>query len=136
VRLYLDDIGFEVVEKLAAGGRIASCLHGRAECAAALHSAFREGRLDRKEYGEMFDSFQRDEEGGAYQWFPLTQEIVLRVEGVYRKAPPKTFLRAADAIHLASAAENGFKEIYSNDRHLLAAAPLFGLKGRNVIAAI
>ena len=52
---------------------------------------------------------------------------------VIASAPATTFLRAADALRLATAAENGFTEIHSNDKHLIAAAPLFGLRGVNVI---
>ena len=52
----------------------------------------------------------------------------LRLAKYYRIAPAATFLRASDALHLACAAGNGFTEIYFNDRHFLAAAPLFGLR--------
>jgi predicted nucleic acid-binding protein len=57
------------------------------------------------------------------------------VEQIFLSDPGTCFLRAADALHLACAAEHGFTEVYSNDRHLLAAAPLFGLRGIDVIGA-
>jgi len=37
-----------------------------------------------------------------------------------------------DAIHLVTAADTGFTEIWTNDRHMLTAAPHFGLVGRSV----
>jgi predicted nucleic acid-binding protein len=52
---------------------------------------------------------------------------------MYSEASKQLFLRASDALHLICAKEHGFREIYSNDKHLLAAAKHFGLKGRNVI---
>lgn len=50
-------------------------------------------------------------------------------KSLYEKAE----LRAI-ALHLACGAEHGFEEVYSNDRHFLLAAPLFGLRGINLIA--
>ena len=46
--------------------------------------------------------------------------------------PAEVYLRAGDAVHLTTAADEGESEIWTNDRHLLAAAPHFGLRGRTV----
>jgi len=40
-------------------------------------------------------------------------------------------LRAGDAIHTATALGTGETEIWTNDRHLLAAVAHFGLAGRS-----
>ena len=47
-------------------------------------------------------------------------------------APLQIFLRTADAVHLATAQELGERDVWTNDRHMLAAAPYFGLTGRSV----
>jgi hypothetical protein len=44
------------------------------------------------------------------------------------------FLRAADAIHQATAAEFGFRIVYSNDAHLVGAAKYFGIEGEMYLA--
>ena len=63
---------------------------------------------------------------------PVTNLILRRVEHLTRTLPTIIFLRAGDAIHIVSAVEAGFHEIWTNDRHLLAAATHFGLQGRSV----
>ncbi len=133
VRLYLDDAGFEMVRALAARGEVASCWHAQPEILCALHRALREGRLSAEPYRAQRDQFRSDCAAGAYRWLPLTDPMLARLDRILNTAPAATFLRAADALHLACAAENNLTEIYSNDRNLLAAAPLFGLRGINVI---
>ncbi len=64
---------------------------------------------------------------------PLTGDALELVEQVYATAPAGTYLRAADALHPQIPAENGITEIHSNDKHILAAALLFGLVGVNLI---
>ena len=134
VRFYLEDAGFETVRELAGNSRaIAAAWHAQAEVVAALHRASRERRMDPTAYQAALAQFTHDCKSGLFLWQPLTDAVQKRLEHVFRKAPPASFLRAADALHLACAAEHAFTEIYSNDRHLLAAAPLFSLRGVNVI---
>jgi predicted nucleic acid-binding protein len=134
VRLYFDDPGFEVVRQLAATAPVACCILGRAEAASALHRKLREGNLTAAQYRIVTAEFAKDCNAGAFRWLPLSIAVIGSVERVYAKLGATVFLRAADAMHLACAAENRFREIYSNDSHLLASAPHFGVRGVNAIA--
>lgn len=108
-------------------------LLGKAEFISAAHRKIREGAATQAGLQLLLAQLHTDTAAGGLQWIPVSDPLMIRVENVYRAATARTYLRAADAIHLASASEAGFSEIYSNDKHLLAAAPLFGLKGVNVI---
>jgi predicted nucleic acid-binding protein len=135
VRLYLDENGSDTVRTLAETMPVASSWHAQAELLCTFHRAYREGRLDEEAYQAQRSQYASDQSASLFNWLPVTEATLSLLDANLAKPPSKTFLRAADALHLACAAEHGFKEVYSNDRHFLAAAPLFGLNGKNVIEA-
>jgi predicted nucleic acid-binding protein len=110
-----------------------SALHARAEFTSAAFRKVREGTASQNDFWLFLAQMHTDTATGNLRFLPLTDAIIDRIETVFATAPATTYLRAADALHLATAAEHGFTEIHSNDKHLLAAAPLFGLLGVNVI---
>ena len=136
VRLYFQDPGWETVRELAATDHLACAAHGHAEMIAAFHRKLREGAIKPVHYTAILGQLAADDEQGAIQWLPIARDTLGKVAAVYGGLPATVFLRAADALHLATAAQQGFKSVYSNDGHLLAAAKHFGLAGRNVIAAV
>ncbi|MDL5046567.1 type II toxin-antitoxin system VapC family toxin [Oscillatoria amoena NRMC-F 0135] len=133
VRLYLQDRGFELVRALASKESIASSRHGKSELTGALHRAYREKRFSRGVYEEVLRQVSEDFQSGGITLLEMTEGVFECVESRFGWIPRETFLRTADALHLACASIHGFKEIYSHDQHLLQAASLFGLIPRNVI---
>lgn len=135
VRLYYQDPGWESVRALAATDHLMCAIHGHAEMIAAFHRKLREGAIKPVHYAALLEQLAADDVEGAIQWLPVAPDIMARVAAIYAGLPAAVFLRAADALHLATAVQAGCASVYSNDAHLLAAAPHFGLAGRNVIAA-
>ena len=133
-KLQCVEVGSAEVRAHAANVKVLFCsLHGRAEFASAAHRKVRERAATPAQLKLLLAQIHADNAADALHWLPISDAHLARIESVFATAPATTFLRGADALHLASAAEHGFTEIHSNDRHLLAAAPLFGLRGVNVI---
>jgi predicted nucleic acid-binding protein len=133
VRLYYQDPGADAVRALAATDHIACAALGQVEIMAAFHRKLREGAIRPAAYSALVVQVKTHISAGAFQWLGLDEEILLRVRRVYEQLPASVYLRGADAIHLGTAAEAGFRIIYSNDLHLLAAAKHFGVEGKNLI---
>lgn len=133
-KCYLPEPGAEEVQALARTSEgLCSSEWGRLEFYSVLHRHVREGRLSRPNMRKLAGFFQEDEADGVWTWLPVTSELLTSTALRIVELPSKTFVRSGDAVHLQCAAENGFKEIYSNDRHLLAAAKHFSLEGMNVL---
>ena len=133
-RVYSTEPGHEAVKRLLSStDSLATAWHGRAEFASILLRKRREGVDSPESLASLEAQFQQDCNSGLTHFLPLTESVMLRLELTLRTAPSATNIRAGDALHLACAAEHGFTEVYSNDRNFLASAPLFGLRGVNVI---
>ena len=134
LKYYVDEPGSKEVRSLIDEQiGVGSLSLGRLELAAAFHRKLREAQIDRAAYKSVIAQFEKDQASGIWTWFDSTQILIEKASKKFAALSSKTFLRASDALHLICAKEHGFREIYSNDKRLLAAAKHFGLKGRNVI---
>jgi predicted nucleic acid-binding protein len=103
-----------------------------AEVTCAFHRHFREGTLDAAQFQRAVQAFREHVEIGFWTLIPVTEAVIARMTARVAALPASVFLRAGDAVQLASAVESGEHEIWGSDRHMLAAAPYFGLTGRSV----
>ena len=102
------------------------------EMACVLHRQMREGHMTQAEIQKVLDVFLDHVDAGVWTLVPVSEKLLRQASLLVSTAPANTFLRAGDAIHLTTARNVGEPEIWTNDRHLLTAAPHFGLTGRRV----
>ena len=133
VKCYLSDPDSEQVRKVfIRAGTVSSSALCLAEVACAAHRAVREKSITAAQAADVRLVFASHIRGGIIVLIPVSDAILDAVQSFVATLPPNTFLRAGDAVHLASAQLEGFAEIWSNDRHMLKAASHFGLAGRSV----
>ena len=119
----------ELVRKADA---IHSSLWCFAEFHAVLHRRIREGVLSPSGARDLASLFGEHIKAGLWNLSPVNEGILRRTGALMVAAPRDIFIRTADAVHLTTAREIGEYEVWTNDRHMLAAAAYFGLRGRSV----
>lgn len=133
-KFYLNEPESEQIRALVSSvqGPIISSIWTLAEFDSVLHRHIREGRCSPNQAQEFASSFSRHVETGIWELLPLTGSLLRRTCALLLSAPRELYLRTGDAVHLTTALDAGEFEIWTNDCHMLAAAPHFGLTGRHV----
>lgn len=128
-KFYLEEPESEAVRRLAESlGQVHCAVIGRIEVAAVFHRKLREGAFDAGALREVMAQFTDDCGQGLWTWLPITATLAERAAAAFARLSPRVFLRAADALHLTCAREHDLPEIYTNDRHVLAAARHFRVR--------
>ena len=128
-KFYLDEPESAAVRQLAESlGQVRCAAIGQVEVAAVFHRKLREGAFDAGTFREVIAQYDDDCGQGLWTWLPLTTALAAKTVAAFARLPRPVFLRSADAVHLSCAHEHGFPEIYTNDRHMSAAARYFRLK--------
>jgi predicted nucleic acid-binding protein len=132
-KFYVNEPGSHAVRTVAkqAEGLVSSAW-ALAEVACALHRHLREGSLRAAQVRALSAAFLDHVDAGFWTLIPISERLLRRVASAVSAAPAGVFLRAGDALHLIAAQDIGEREIWTSDRHMLAAAPHFGLAGRSV----
>jgi predicted nucleic acid-binding protein len=113
-------------------GVIYSSLRTFTEFHSVLHRQVREGHIMQDGASDPALRFSKHAGEGWWNLIPVHERLLRRTAAGVLSAPRHLPIRAGDAIHLATASDSGESEVWTSDRHRLAAAPYFGLAGRSV----
>lgn len=119
----------ELVRKADA---VHSSLWALAEFHAVLHRRMREGASSPGDARELALRFSEHIADGLWHLIPVNEALLRRTSALIVSGPRDLFIRTADAVHLTTAQEIGERAVWTNDRHMLAAASYFGLRGQSV----
>jgi uncharacterized protein len=132
-KFYFNEPESPRVRRLVRGADVIhSSLWALAEFHSVIHRRLREGVITPRHAGDLASRFSGHVEEGLWNLIPLTEALLRRTSALMVSAPRELFIRTADAVHLATAQEIGESDVWTNDRHMLAAASHFGVTGRSV----
>lgn len=134
-KCYLNEPGADRVRQAAYGAEaLGSCEVARVEFASIVKRHLRERHLTRREAADVLKEFEQDEKDGVWHWFGVTSALIEAARETVLRLPKQVFVRTGDALHLTCAREHGFKDVYTNDGHMLKAAKYFLVTGVNLLA--
>lgn len=132
-KFYVDEPESETVRRLAETlGRVHCCALGRIEVAGVFHRKWREGAFSEREFHEVSAQFADDCTAGLWAWISVTDRLVMDAAESLRTLSKRITIRSADALHLACAREHGLRRVYTNDKHMIRAAPAFGIEAKGI----
>ena len=100
----------------------------RVELMSVFHRQLREKKWSREKFLTADRQFSHDAMSGFWSWVPLESAVAHAAAQTFVSLPETVFLRAADCIHLVTALQEQFSEIYTYDTYQSAAAIALGLK--------
>jgi len=99
----------------------------RVELMASFHRRLRERVWNQQDFINTIQQFTHDDRNGCWIWLPLKENILEQATKTFTTLSQDIFLRASDCLHLVTAMQHHFSEIYTHDRQQSQAATAFGM---------
>ncbi len=133
VKFYFNEPDSPKVRQLVlTADTLLSSMWALAEFHGVIHRRLRDGSLAPLDARELSSRFYAHVEARLWLFIPVNESLLRRTSALIIAAPPDVFIRVGDALHLVTAREAEEREIWTNDRHMLASAAYFGVTSRSV----